>query len=106
MTIPDAERRNHTIDYFRDLLREVPADAATALDVGCGEGFAARALAEGGLEVTAIDSDAPSLALARAQASAGITYLDGDVMTAPLPGDYDVAHGARGATPLASRTGS
>src|SRR4249920_1212573 len=90
MTVPDAERRNHTIDYFRDLLKLVPADAATALDVGCGEGFAARALAAGGLEVTAIDPDAPSLDLARGQDREGITYLEGDVMTAALPGDYDV----------------
>ena len=90
MTVPDAERRNHTIDYFRDLLKLVPADAATALDVGCGEGFAARALASGGLEVTAIDPDGPSLELARNQDRERITYIEADVMTAALPGDYDV----------------
>ena len=88
--LPDAERRNHTIDYFRDLLPLVPAGARTALDVGCGEGFASRALAARGLAVTGIDPDAPSLALAREQGTAGITYVEADVMTAALPGDYDV----------------
>ena len=88
--IPDAERRNHTIDSFRGLLPLIPADARTALDVGCGEGFASRALAARGLEVTAVDPDAPSLALAREQDSQGITYVEADVMTAELPGNYDV----------------
>ena len=88
--VPDAERRNHTIDSFRALLPLIPADARTALDVGCGEGFASRGLAARGLEVTAIDPDAPSLALAREQESQGITYVEADVMTADLPGNYDV----------------
>lgn len=88
--VPDGERRNHTLDYFRDVLPLVPASARTALDVGCGEGFAARALAARGLAVTAIDPDAPSLALAREQDSTGITFLEADVMTADLAGAYDV----------------
>jgi len=89
-TIPDTERRNHTIDYFRELLPLIPSTASTALDVGCGEGFAARALAAHGLAVTAVDPDAPSLDLARSQPSEGITYLEADVMTAALTGRYDV----------------
>ena len=67
-----------------------PLHARTALDVGCGEGFAARALAARGLAVTGVDPDAPSLALAREQDCAGITYLEADVMTAELPSGYDV----------------
>lgn len=88
--VPDADRRNHTIDYFRELLPLVPASARTGLDVGCGEGFGARALAARGLTVTAVDPDAPSLALAREQDSTNIMYLEADVMTADLPGGYDV----------------
>lgn len=88
--VPDAERRNHTIDYFRELLPLVPDSARTALDVGCGEGFAARALAARGLTVTAVDVDAPSLALAREQDTARIDYVEADAMTADLPGEYDV----------------
>ena len=90
MSVPDASRRNHTIDYFRELLPLIPGTARTALDVGCGEGFGARALAARGLAVTAIDPDEPSLEIARSQDSTGITYLNGDVMTAQLPGGYDV----------------
>jgi 2-polyprenyl-3-methyl-5-hydroxy-6-metoxy-1,4-benzoquinol methylase len=85
--VPDAERRNHTIVYFRELLGVLPPHG-TALDVGCGEGFAARALAARGLTVTAIDPHGPSLELARQQETTGITYLEADVMTADLPGDY------------------
>lgn len=88
--VPDAERRNHTIDYFRELLPLIPARARTALDVGCGEGFAARALAARGLAVTAVDPDSPSLALAREQETTGITYLEADFMAADLPNDFDV----------------
>jgi len=88
--VPDAQRRNHTIDYFRELLPLIPETASTALDVGCGEGFAARALAARGLTVTAIDLDEPSLELARQQDTTGITYLNADAMAADLPGNYDV----------------
>ena len=88
--VPDAQRRNHTIDYFRELLPLIPSGARTALDVGCGEGSCPRALAARGLAVTAIDCDEPSLELARAQDTTGITYLNADFMTADLPGDYDV----------------
>ena len=88
--VADVERRNHTIDYFRDVLPLIPHTARTALDVGCGEGFAARALAGRGLAVTAIDPDAPSLALAREQSVAGITYVEGDFMVHELPDGFDV----------------
>jgi len=88
--VPDAQRRNHTIDYFRELMPLVPGTASTALDVGCGEGFAARALAARGLSVTAVDLDEASLDAAREQDSTGITYLNADFMTADLPGNYDV----------------
>jgi len=88
--VPDAARRNHTIDAFRGLLPHIPQGARTALDVGCGEGFAARALAARGLAVTAIDLHEPSLERARSQDTAGIAYLNADVMTAQLPGGYDV----------------
>ena len=90
MTVADADRRNHTIDAFRPLVAQIPAHARTALDIGCGEGFASRALAARGLAVTGIDPDRASLEAARAQNSHGITYLEADVLSADLPGGYDV----------------
>lgn len=88
--LPDDDRHNHSIDRLRDLLPLVPATARTALDVGCGEGFASRALAAKGLAVTGIDPDAASLVAARTQDTTGITYLEADLLTADLPGSYDV----------------
>lgn len=89
--LPDAQRDNHTIRYFRELLTEVPVRAGTALDVGCGEGFASRALAARGLTVLGIDLDTDSLDAARAQTSESITYAEADVLTASLePGSFDV----------------
>lgn len=82
--MPDAERSNHTIDAFLPLLALIPDGARTALDVGCGEGFASRALAARGLSVTGIDRDVPSLEAARAQASDRITYVEADALTADI----------------------
>lgn len=79
--VPDDERSNHTIDPFRELVPWIPGHARTALDIGCGEGFAARTLARRGLHVTAIDLDEPSLAAAREQDTAGIDYRLGDFLT-------------------------
>jgi len=88
---PDSKRWNHSIHYWRKLLEEVPEGARTALDVGTGEGFVARTLADRGLEVTGIDTDAPSLERAREQDQTRVTYLLGDVMTADLPREgFDV----------------
>ena len=43
--IPDRKRFNHTIKYQRELFANLPEAARTALDLGCGEGLAARTLA-------------------------------------------------------------
>ncbi|WP_084079405.1 bifunctional 2-polyprenyl-6-hydroxyphenol methylase/3-demethylubiquinol 3-O-methyltransferase UbiG [Demequina sp. NBRC 110057] len=88
---PDAKRFNYNIHYGEALLAAIPAGARTAVDVGCGEGFMARRLAEHGLAVTAIDEDAESIRRARAQGEESITYLEGDALTDALPaGPYDV----------------
>jgi len=101
---PDHQRWNYNIHYTRDLVPTIPDTARTALDVGCGEGYLARRLAERGLEVTGIDADPAAIARARAQGhtvallesteeepaeSPSITYRVGDVMTEPLD-TYDV----------------
>ncbi len=88
---PDAKRWNYNIHYGEALLERIPEGARTAVDVGCGEGFMARRLAERGLTVTAIDADAESIRRARAQGTDSITYIDGDALTDALPaGPYDV----------------
>lgn len=103
---PDHQRWNYNIHYQRPLVADLPETARTALDVGCGEGYLARRLAERGLEVTGLDVDAGAITRARAQGhqvdlldagpdpdhpaqSPSITYRLGDVMTEQL-GTYDV----------------
>ncbi|MGC0417120.1 class I SAM-dependent methyltransferase [Embleya sp. AB8] len=58
---------DHNDHYHRLLLRHLPRDARTALDVGCGTGRFARRLAERGLTVDAIDPSAAVIAEARAR---------------------------------------
>lgn len=82
--IPDHKRFSHTIKYQRELFARLPEGARTALDLGCGEGLAARTLAAAGLSVVAVDADAPSIARAEAQDTTGITYVVGDVLTTDL----------------------
>ncbi|WP_062380931.1 class I SAM-dependent methyltransferase [Demequina pelophila] len=66
---PDHQRWNYNIHYMDGLLPTIPEHARTALDVGCGEGHLARALAARGLTVTGIDSDPEAIARARGQAT-------------------------------------
>jgi SAM-dependent methyltransferase len=75
--------------------RRAVVDAATAagppleiLDVGCGTGTQAIALAQAGATVTGIDGDPQILARARrkaADAGAGITLLEGRAEALPVP---------------------
>lgn len=83
--VPDNERWNHSIHYWKQLLDRIPPTAHTALDVGCGEGYEARALAARGLEVTAVDVDVATIARAAQQEDSGVNYLVGDALTAALP---------------------
>jgi SAM-dependent methyltransferase len=72
---------SHNDHYHRLLLEQVPAGATRALDVGCGTGRFARALASRVGHVDAIDRSHETLALAR-ERSHGITnisYVDADL---------------------------
>jgi SAM-dependent methyltransferase len=81
---------NHNDHYHPLLLRQVPAGARTALDVGCGTGRFARRLAAAGLAVEGIDPDGHVLNAARALGSRGITYRQEDATESDLPADrYD-----------------
>lgn len=79
--LPDAKRFNHTIKYQRELLATIPETARTGLDLGCGEGLAARTMARSGLTVVGVDKDEPSIERARAQWSEGIEYVVADFLT-------------------------
>ncbi|MFF2144537.1 class I SAM-dependent methyltransferase [Kitasatospora sp. NPDC058190] len=80
---------DHNDHYHRLLLRRLPTGARRALDVGCGTGAFARALARRGVEVEAVDRDAAVIAAARADAS-GIHFRQADIEDLELPpGRYD-----------------
>ncbi|WP_438296485.1 class I SAM-dependent methyltransferase [Streptomyces sp. HUAS TT7] len=66
---------DHNDHYHRLLLRQMPPNCRTALDVGCGTGRFARRLAGLGIEVDAIDPSEEVVAEARAMAAG------------PAPGD-------------------
>lgn len=60
-----AARLNASLDFERFVLARLPSPPATILEIGCGAGDLARALAAAGHSVTAIDPDAPGGALFR-----------------------------------------
>jgi len=89
--IEQAGRWNHNIHYQDVLLHAVPANARSALDVGCGEGTLTRELARRVPTVVGIDVDQPSIDEARRQVGAtGVEYLLGDFLTYPFePESFD-----------------
>jgi SAM-dependent methyltransferase len=84
---------NHNDHYHPLLLRQVPADARLALDVGCGTGKFARRLAATGLEVEGVDPAPEVIEAAKDIAVRGpgtVRYRQEDVTVADLPeGRYD-----------------
>jgi len=75
---------------WRGLFSQVapPSPILEVLDLGCGTGFLALLLAEGGHHVTGIDLAADMLALARAKAAArglDIPFLEADAEAPPFP---------------------
>jgi SAM-dependent methyltransferase len=79
---------NHNVHYQPVILRAVPPGCGAALEVGCGDGLLASRLAERCAEVTAIDRDAPMVALARSRAQAAgpgrISVVKADYLAYPL----------------------
>jgi ubiquinone/menaquinone biosynthesis C-methylase UbiE len=85
-----AERHAELEARVRTLLAPFRGDER-ALDVGCGTGALAYALAPLVGEVVGVDGDEEYLAVAREDAPAGCTFVHGDAEALPFPyGDFDV----------------
>ena len=80
----------------RALLRAVPAHGSgTAVDLGCGTGVLAVALARAGFDVLASDASAAAVASARATAAANgvadrVTVVRDDALAGVAPGSVDL----------------
>jgi SAM-dependent methyltransferase len=76
---------NHNHHYHRLLLRKVPAQARTALDVGCGHGLFARRLEQRGLDVDAIDPSEEAVEIAKQQSNGSkVRFRTADATTCEL----------------------
>ena len=86
-----AERHVDLETRLRRLLAPLTG-AERAVDVGCGTGALAYALAPLVGEVVGVDSSEAYLAAAREQAPPGCTFVEGDAAALPFPyGDFDLA---------------
>ncbi|ANZ35078.1 hypothetical protein BBK82_02330 [Lentzea guizhouensis] len=86
LQLPERLRWDHNAWYRRWLLRQLPSEAGTVLDVGCGLGELARSIRAG--SVTAIDASERMIERA-ATTSSSVRWVHGDVFTREL-GRFDV----------------
>ena len=83
MDTAPAEPWSHNLHYHRVVLAAIPAGCRRALDVGCGTGALTRSLRSDIPQVTGIDRDEQSIAMARAHPQArDIAYRHEDFLTA------------------------
>ena len=66
-------------------------EGSTVLDVGCGPGRHAHALAELGIEVVGVDISQRFVDIATAAAPPGATFLRGDARRLAFDGEFDAA---------------
>jgi SAM-dependent methyltransferase len=77
-----AEPWSHNLHYHRVVLGAIPAGCRSALDVGCGTGALTRRLRSVIPQVTGIDRDEQSIAMARTHPQArDIAYRHDDFLT-------------------------
>ena len=87
---PDGSLHNQHYSDF--LLRQLPANCQTALEIGCGKGEFSRRLAERSTRVLALDLSPEMIRIARANSAdtPNIEFQVADVMTYDLPAaDFD-----------------
>ncbi|MGI9601612.1 MAG: class I SAM-dependent methyltransferase [Acidimicrobiales bacterium] len=77
------------VDFLVDQLGI--GEGSRVLDVGCGPGRHALALAERGISVTGVDISAPFIELARAEAPANARFEQLDARRLPFEGEFDAA---------------
>ncbi|MBO8195895.1 class I SAM-dependent methyltransferase [Streptomyces oryzae] len=78
---------NTNVARHPGILRSVPEGCGDALDVGCGDGLLARKLTGRAERVTGVDSSPHMVSRARELAAGhqGLTFVEGDFLTAALP---------------------
>jgi ubiquinone/menaquinone biosynthesis C-methylase UbiE len=84
---------NHNTHHHRLLLTLVPQGGGAALDVGCGDGSFAEALAERYSRVVALDPDPAQVAVASARCAhlPHVSVVRADFLTSNLPdNEFDV----------------
>lgn len=87
-----AEEPERPERYESFLLAQIPVRCRRVLEVGCGTGRLARAIADRGTAVTAVDASPEMIRLARNRSSgaASIEFACGDFSDLPFdPGSYD-----------------
>ncbi|MGH9873815.1 MAG: class I SAM-dependent methyltransferase [Pyrinomonadaceae bacterium] len=82
---PDGSLHNHHYSDF--LLRQLPSNCQTALEIGCGKGEFARRLAARSARVLALDLSPEMIRIATASSAnnSNIEFQLADVMTTDLP---------------------
>ncbi|SHF81990.1 class I SAM-dependent methyltransferase [Streptoalloteichus hindustanus] len=85
--LPESLLWDHNAHYHPWLVRQIPANAERALDVGCGVGTLARHLARRVAQVDAVDLSPAMIERARARTPAlpHVRWLVGDVLDSVLP---------------------
>ena len=85
---------NHNLHYHRVIIDVIAPDCQRALDIGCGQGALTRRLWPLVPEVTGIDRDERSIALARSRAQArfpDIGYVHAEFLAESVkPGSFDL----------------